>query len=46
MHPSNNTFLKDYKIFHLRNTPTRNFHFGIREHGMAGVMNGMAIYGR
>jgi transketolase len=23
----------------------RNFHFGIREHGMAGIMNGMALYG-
>jgi transketolase len=23
----------------------RNFHFGIREHAMAGVMNGMALYG-
>ncbi|HMU43230.1 MAG TPA: transketolase [Ignavibacteriaceae bacterium] len=43
--PSNNTFLKDYKTFSSENYSGRNFHFGIREHGMAGVMNGMAIYG-
>ena len=43
--PSNNTFLKDYKNFSSENYSGRNFHFGIREHGMAGVMNGMAIYG-
>jgi len=23
----------------------RNFHFGIREHGMGGILNGMALYG-
>lgn len=43
--PSNNTFLKDYKSFSSENYSGRNFHFGIREHGMAGLMNGMAIYG-
>jgi len=43
--PSNNTFLKDYKSFSSENYTGKNFHFGIREHGMAGVMNGMAIYG-
>lgn len=43
--PSNNTFLKAYKSFSSDNYSGRNFHFGIREHGMAGVLNGMAIYG-
>jgi transketolase len=43
--PSNNTFLKGIGEFSAENRSGRNFHFGIREHGMASVMNGMAIYG-
>lgn len=43
--PSNNTYLKVFKNFSSSERSGRNFHFGIREHGMAGILNGMAIYG-
>ena len=43
--PSNNTMLKDYPAFSPENYGGRNFHFGVREHGMASALNGMAIYG-
>ena len=43
--PSNNTYLKEYMNFSSSERSGRNFHFGIREHGMAGILNGMAIYG-
>jgi transketolase len=43
--PSNNTMLNDYKKFTAENRSGRNFHFGIREHGMGSILNGMAIYG-
>jgi transketolase len=43
--PSNNTILKEIKNFSAENRNGRNFHFGIREHGMASIMNGMAMYG-
>lgn len=43
--PSNNTRLNDTPAFQ-RNTPEgRNFHFGVREHGMGGAVNGMAYHG-
>ncbi len=45
LEPSNNTYLKGYKNFSAENRDGRNFHFGIREHGMAGILNGMAAYG-
>jgi len=45
LHPSNNTYLKNYKDFSANNYLARNIHFGIREHGMAAIMNGMAYYG-
>ncbi|MCJ7554321.1 MAG: transketolase, partial [Ignavibacteriaceae bacterium] len=43
--PSNNTFLKKYKTFSPSDHSGRNFHFGIREHAMGSIMNGMAMYG-
>jgi transketolase len=45
LEPSNNTYLKEYKNFSAENRDGRNFHFGIREHGMASILNGMAVYG-
>ncbi len=42
---SNNTYLKDYPVFSADNRLGRNFHFGVREHAMAGILNGMAFYG-
>lgn len=43
--PSNNTFLKKYKTFSSSDYSGRNFHFGIREHAMGSLMNGIAMYG-
>ncbi|MBZ0200868.1 MAG: transketolase [Ignavibacteriaceae bacterium] len=43
--PSNNTAVKGEPSFSAENYAGRNFHFGIREHGMASIMNGMAMYG-
>ncbi|MGC8863511.1 MAG: transketolase [Armatimonadota bacterium] len=43
--PSNKTDVKGGGEF-LRDDPLgRNLHFGIREHGMGSIMNGMALYG-
>jgi len=39
--PSNKTYLKDMGDF----PKGKNFHFGIREHAMAALTNGMAAYG-
>ena len=43
--PSNNTHLKGYESFTNTNHSGRNFHFGIREHAMGSVLNGMAVTG-
>ncbi|HUJ76037.1 MAG TPA: transketolase, partial [bacterium] len=43
--PSNNTNLKDMGDFGRGNPRGRNFHFGIREHGMGAICNGMAYHG-
>lgn len=42
---SNNTILKNQDVFSSKNYAGKNFHFGIREHAMAGISNGMALYG-
>jgi transketolase len=43
--PSNDTWIKDSPDFQ-KNTPLgRNLHFGVREHGMGGIINGMAVHG-
>ena len=43
--PSNNTFLKGLPVFGNESNAGRNFHFGVREHGMVGTLNGMALHG-
>jgi transketolase len=43
--PSNNTMLKGYPVFGNESWAGRNFHFGVREHGMVGALNGMALHG-
>ncbi len=43
--PSNNTNLKDMGDFSKANPKGRNFHFGIREHGMAAICNGIVYHG-
>jgi transketolase len=41
--PSTDTELTKYKDFSPTNRDGRNFHFGIREHAMGSVLNGMAL---
>jgi transketolase len=43
--PSNNTMLKGLDTFTARTPGGRNMHFGIREHGMTAIMNGMSLHG-
>lgn len=43
--PSNKTFLSDYSVFSSEDAAGRNFHFGVREHAMAALVNGMAVHG-
>ncbi len=42
--PSNKTHLDGYGDFQADQTG-RNLHFGVREHGMAAITNGMALHG-
>jgi len=41
---SNNTFIRDAGTFSLSDRKGRNIHFGVREHAMAAMLNGMALY--
>jgi transketolase len=43
--PSNNTLLKNIETFTPETPAGRNMHFGIREHGMGTIMNGMSLHG-
>ena len=43
--PSNNTAMPEYGDFSVKNPTGRTFHFGVREHAMGAVCNGMALYG-
>jgi transketolase len=43
--PSNNTYLKGPGDFSKGNYAGRNFHFGVREHAMGAILNGMALGG-
>ena len=43
--PSNNTQPKAFKEFSPNDFTGRYVHYGIREHGMAGIMNGLALHG-
>ncbi len=43
LRPSNNTFLEGLGEFQPESYGGRNFHFGVREHAMGSVMNGMAL---
>jgi len=42
---SNNTRTKDMKVISSGNFSGRFIHYGVREHGMAAAMNGMALHG-
>ena len=43
--PSNNTYLKNEADFQAGAPGGRNLRFGVREHAMGGVLNGMAYHG-
>jgi len=43
--PSNNTKLDGLPAFQPATPEGRNFHFGVREHGMGGAVNGLAYHG-
>ena len=43
--PSTNTIVKGAPSITPEDYTGRNFHFGIREHGMGALMNGMAVHG-
>ena len=43
--PSTNTIMEGAGHFQAGSPEGRNLHFGVREHGMGAVMNGMALHG-
>jgi len=43
--PSNNTKIEGSPAFQKDSPQGRNFHFGVREHAMAAIVNGMALHG-
>jgi transketolase len=43
--PSTKTWIKEFGSFEKDNYGGRNLHFGIREHGMGTIVNGLAYYG-
>ncbi len=43
--PSTKTYLDDQGDFQAGQYNGRNLHFGVREHGMGAVVNGMALHG-
>jgi transketolase len=42
--PSTKTWIKEYGSFEKDSYGGRNLHFGIREHGMGAIVNGLAYY--
>jgi len=45
LHPSTKTYLSAYPAVEKGRYDGRNLHFGIREHAMGGILNGMALHG-
>jgi len=43
--PSTNTFMNGFDSIAPGKFTGRNFHFGIREHGMGAILNGIVLYG-
>ena len=43
--PSTNTWMNQTVAFSAENREGRNVHFGVREHAMGAIVNGMAYYG-
>ena len=45
LHPSTKTYLAAYPAVQKGEYGARNLHFGIREHAMGAILNGMALHG-
>lgn len=45
LEPSNKTWIDGEESFQSRSPEGRNLHFGVREHGMGAIVNGMAAHG-
>jgi transketolase len=45
LHPSTKTYIKDHGSYSRSNRAARNFHFGIREHAMGAILNGICYHG-
>jgi transketolase len=43
--PSNKTYLDAYEDISASNFDGRNLHFGVREHGMGAILNGIVLHG-
>ena len=43
--PSTKTNLNDFEDYNAENRLGRNFHFGVREHAMGSIANGIALHG-
>jgi transketolase len=43
--PSNNTKIDGSPAFQKESYEGRNFHFGVREHAMGSILNGMSVFG-
>ncbi|MCR4321225.1 MAG: transketolase [Candidatus Brocadiaceae bacterium] len=43
--PSTKTYIKNSSSIDKNKFDGRNIHFGVREHAMGGILNGMALYG-
>ena len=43
--PSNDTYVKDYGAWGNGGWDGRNIHFGVREHAMGSIVNGLALHG-
>ncbi|MFH1197259.1 MAG: transketolase [bacterium] len=43
--PSTNTYMKDFEAIAPGKFGGKNFHFGIREHAMGAIVNGIILYG-
>jgi transketolase len=43
--PSNKTEIEGSPSFQAGSPNGRNFHFGVREHAMGAIINGMAVHG-
>lgn len=43
--PSTKTYIKNFSSIDKNKFNGKNIHFGVREHAMGGLLNGMALYG-